>query len=51
MKKEGMVGNVEVDLDALPNKTFTTYRKTRTFTENYNFRYNPWNLVTMHYTR
>jgi hypothetical protein len=52
MKEEGMVGNIDVDLDNLPDKEFVSYRKTKPFNESlYKLRYNFFNLVTKHYTR
>jgi Mor family transcriptional regulator len=33
------------------DKTFTTYRKTKTFNEKIFFRWNPFNLINKHYTR
>lgn len=51
MKEEGLVGDINVDLDNLPDKEFVTYRATKSFNENvYSFRYNPWNLFTKNYT-
>jgi len=35
----------------MADKTFTTYRKTKTFNETIFFRWNPFNLVNKHYTR
>ena len=52
MKEEGMVGNIDLDLDNLPDKEFVTYRKTKSFNENvYMFRYNFWNVFTKNFTR
>jgi hypothetical protein len=33
------------------DKTFVTYRKTKTFSEDLFWRWNPWNLVNKHHTR
>ena len=50
MKKEGFDPTVDVDIDQFADKTFTTYRKTKT-QEQLNFRWNPMNLINKHYTR
>ena len=50
MKKEGFDSTVEVDLDQFADKTFTTYRKTKTQEQLY-FKWNPMNLINKHYTR
>ena len=50
MKKEGFDPTVEVDIDQFADKTFTTYRKTKTTKELF-FRWNPMNLINKHYTR
>lgn len=51
MKKEGFDPTIEVDIDMFADKMFTTYRKTKVMNETIFFRWNPWNLVTKHYTR
>lgn len=51
MKKEGFQSTVEFDIGQLDDKTFTTYRKTKTFNEGIFFRWNPFNLVNKHFTR
>ena len=50
MKKEGFDATVEVDIDSFADKTFTTYRKTKTQEQLY-FKWNPMNLINKHYTR
>ena len=50
MKKEGFDPTVEVDIDSFADKTFTTYRKTKTQEQLY-FKWNPMNLINKHYTR
>lgn len=51
MKKEGLQTTVDFDIGHFMDKTFTTYRKTKTFNETIYFRWNPFNLVTKHFTR
>jgi lipid A disaccharide synthetase len=51
MAKEGFEPTVEIDIDQLMDKTFVTYRKTKTFSEDLMWRWNPMNLVNKHYTR
>jgi hypothetical protein len=51
MKEEGMVGNVDIDLDNLPDKEFVTYRQTKTFSETVYFRYNFWSWFGKSYNR
>ena len=51
MKKEGFEPTVEFDIGEFMDKTFTTYRKTKSFKEAIFFRWNPFNLVNKHYTR
>ncbi len=51
MAKEGFEPTVEIDIDELMDKTFVTYRKTKSFSTALYWRWNPWNLVTKHYTR
>lgn len=51
MKKEGFEATVDFDIGHFMDKTFTTYRKTKTFNETIFFRWNPFNLVNKHYTR
>lgn len=51
MKKEGFNPVIEFDIDQLMDKTFTTYRKTKTFNETIFFRWNPFNLINKHFTR
>jgi len=51
MKKEGFEPTVEFDIDMMNDKTFHTYRKTKTAHENIYFKWNPLNLINKHYTR
>ena len=51
MKKEGFEAIAEFDIGTLADKTFTTYRKTKTFNETIFFRWNPFNLINKHFTR
>jgi hypothetical protein len=40
-----------MDLDMMLDKTFHTFRKSKTNNENFYFKWNPFNLVNKHYTR
>lgn len=51
MKQEGFQPTVDLDMGLLADKTFTTYRKTKTFNETIFLRWNPFNLINKHYTR
>jgi len=51
MKKEGFEPTLEFDLDVMADKTFHTYRKTKTANEDLYFKWNPGNLVNKHYVR
>jgi len=51
MAEEGFHNDFKVDLEQLLDKTFHTYRKSKTLNENVFFRWNPFNLVNKHYTR
>lgn len=51
MKKEGFESTVEFDIGQFMDKTFTTYRKTKSINEAIFFRWNPFNLVNKHFTR
>jgi lipid A disaccharide synthetase len=51
MAKEGFEPTVDIDINELMDKTFVTYRKTKTFSHDLFWRWNPWNLVNKHYTR
>ncbi len=50
MRQEGFDATVDVDIDSFADKTFTTYRKTKTQEQLY-FKWNPMNLINKHYTR
>lgn len=51
MKKEGFQATIDLDINQFCDKTFTTYRKTKTFNETIFFRWNPFNLINKHFTR
>ena len=51
MKKEGFTPTVEFDIGNFMDKTFTTYRKTKSFNETIFFRWNPFNLINKHLKR
>lgn len=51
MKKEGFEPTVEFDIGQFMDKTFTTYRKSKTTNEFIFFRWNPFNLINKHFTR
>lgn len=51
MKKEGLESTVDVDMDKFMDKTFVTFRKTKTFKESVYYRWNPLNFVNKHYTK
>lgn len=52
MQKEGMSGNIEVDLNDFMSKEFVTFRKTKNYSENqYSTKYNFVNLVNKHFVR
>lgn len=51
MRKEGFEPTIDFDIDLMLDKTFATYRKTKTINESIFFRWNPMNMVNMHYKR
>lgn len=52
MRQEGMAGQVEVDLDDFMSKEFTTFRKTKNYSEvQYSTKYNFLNLINKHFVR
>ena len=51
MAAEGFKNEFNLDLDQLLDKTFHTFRKSKTLNENVYFKWNPFNLVNKHYTR
>ena len=51
MQAEGFTQSVDVDIDQFMDKTFYTYRKTKTYKEAIYFRWHFLNLVNKHYTR
>jgi hypothetical protein len=50
MKNEGFQNTVEINMDEFLDKTFYTYRKTKTNKESIFFRWNPLNFTNKHYT-
>ena len=50
MKNEGFQNTVEINMDEFLDKTFYTYRKTKTNKEAIFFRWNPLNFTNKHYT-
>ena len=51
MKREGFEPTYDFDLDVMADKTFHTYRKTKTAHEDLYFKWNPMNFVNKHYVR
>jgi len=51
MKKEGLEQTVDFDIGQFLDKTFATYRKTKSYSESIYFRWNPFNLINKHQTR
>jgi hypothetical protein len=52
MKKEGMSGAIEVDMNDMMNKEFLTSRKTKTYSEvQYSTKYNFLNFINKHFVR
>ena len=51
MKKEGFEPTLDLDIDIFADKTFHTYRRTKTAHEFLYFKWNPLNLVNKHYVR
>ena len=51
MAQEGFNQTFELDIDMLLDKTFHSFRKSKTVNENFYFKWNPFNLVNKHYTR
>ena len=52
MSKEGMSGQIEVDLDDFMGKTFHTFRKTKNYSEvQYSTKYHFLNFINKHFTR
>ena len=51
MNKEGMTASVDVDLDDFMGKDFTTFRKTKNYSEvQYSTKYNFLNFINKHFT-
>ena len=52
MSAEGMSGQIEVDLDDFMSKEFTTWRKTKNYSEvQYSTKYNFTNFINKHFVR
>jgi hypothetical protein len=52
MQEEGMKGSLDFDVGEFLDKTFITYRKTKSINEDfYMYRYSFFNFITKHYTR
>ena len=51
MQKEGFSQTFDVNIDQLLDKTFHTYRKSKTLNEDVYHKWNPFNLVNKHFTR
>ena len=51
MKKEGFEPTFDFDIDIMADKTFHTYRKTKTAHEGLYFKWNPMNFINKHYVR
>eukprot|EP00352_Strombidinopsis_acuminata_P007470 CAMPEP_0176366870 /NCGR_PEP_ID=MMETSP0126-20121128/21482_1 /TAXON_ID=141414 ORGANISM="Strombidinopsis acuminatum, Strain SPMC142" /NCGR_SAMPLE_ID=MMETSP0126 /ASSEMBLY_ACC=CAM_ASM_000229 /LENGTH=500 /DNA_ID=CAMNT_0017724463 /DNA_START=72 /DNA_END=1574 /DNA_ORIENTATION=- len=51
MKKEGLDSTIDIDMNMFMDKTFVTYRKTKTVRESLYYRWNPLNFVNKHYTK
>ncbi len=51
MKQEGLSDAIDFDIDLLMDKTFTSYRKTKSMNKHIFFRWHNANMVNMHYTR
>ena len=49
MKKEGFEPTLDFDVGIFADKTFSTYRKTKTH-KDYFLRWNPFNMVNKHFT-
>lgn len=51
MKKEGFEPTIDFDIDAMVDKQFHTYRRSKTAHENMYFKWNPLNFINKHYVR
>ena len=51
MKKEGFNQQFDFNIENLYDKTFHTYRRSRTMNEVMHYKWNPFNLVNAHYMR
>jgi hypothetical protein len=51
MKGAGFSQDFDFNIDGLLDKTFHSYRKSKTSQERVHYKWNPFNLVNKHYTR
>lgn len=51
MQKEGLEQTFDFNIDNLMDKTFHTYRKSKTNSTWMHYKWNPFNLVNKHYMR
>jgi hypothetical protein len=52
MRAEGMAGEIQVELDDFQGKEFTTFRKTKTYSEiQYSTKYSFVNLINKHFVQ
>ena len=51
MAKEGFKNTYDVDITQLFDKTFHTYRRSKTNSEANHWKWNPFNMVNLHYMR
>lgn len=52
MRQEGLAGEIQVELDDFMGKEFTTFRKTKNYSEvQYSTKYNFLNFINKHFTR
>ena len=51
MANQGFQQSFDLDLNDLLDKTFHTYRKSKTLNERIYFKWNPFNLINKHFTK
>jgi len=51
MASQGFNQTFDVNIDDMMDKTFHSYRKSKTLNEDVYFKWNPFNLVNKHFTR
>ena len=51
MKEQGFNNTFDIDLDMMLDKTFHSFRRSKTNSEANYHKWNPFNLVNKHYTR